>query len=133
MSRKLELILVVVLVLSLGFLRFYNLSHSEYIPDETTVITPLKNAGELFSSKFLLNQRKGPLQFVVAYISFLFNKDIFNEGIFRIPFALASSLSALFFYLFVKNLSGRKLVGFVAMFLLFVNGLLVGLGRIVQY
>ncbi|MFC1700150.1 ArnT family glycosyltransferase [Patescibacteria group bacterium] len=132
MSKKWEVILVGAVVVALGFLRFYNLGHSEYIPDETTVLYPLKESRG-FSREFFLNQRKGPLQFVISYIPFIFEKNIFDEGVFRLPFAIASTLSLVFFYLFIRNISGRKLVALLSTFLIGVCGFTVGLGRIVQY
>jgi len=133
MSRKLEVTLVILLLIFLGFLRFYNLPYSEYIPDETTVMYPLK-IEEVYTREFFLGQRKGPMQFLVAYTPILFGStNILNEGIYRIPFAFASSLSFLFFYLFVRNISGRKLIAFLSILLLGVCGFTVGLGRIVQY
>lgn len=133
MSRKLEITLVVLLLLFLGFLRFYNLSFSEYIPDETTVVTPIKE-NTVFTNSFFLDQRKGPMQFLVAYMPCSFGgNNVYNEGLYRILFAFAGSLSFLFFYLFIRNISGRKLIAFLSTFLLGVCGFTVGLGRIVQY
>lgn len=123
---------LIFIVLVLGSLRFINLGYSEYIPDETTVMQPLKSFGG-FSWDFFLSQKKGPMQFVLVLLPYLFSKNLYNEFVFRIPFALANILSLVFFYLFVKNESKNFWAAFFATLFLGVNGFIVAFGRIVQY
>ena len=123
---------LIFIVLVLGSLRFINLGYSEYIPDETTVMQPLKSFGG-FSWDFFLSQKKGPMQFVLVLLPYLFSKNLYNEFVFRIPFALANILALVFFYLFVKNESKNFWAAFFATLFLGVNGFIVAFGRIVQY
>src|SRR3989344_837894 len=74
--------------LSFVLLRLINLGYSEYIPDETTVMTPVKNSE--INTGFLLAQRKGPVQFLVAQAVNIFNNNVFDEFSYRFPFFLAS-------------------------------------------
>ncbi|KKS31205.1 hypothetical protein A2380_03230 [candidate division WWE3 bacterium RIFOXYB1_FULL_43_24] len=111
-------------------LRLINLGYSEYIPDETTVMTPIKN-GEI-SKDFLLAQRKGPMQFLAVWVVNIFNISVFDEFTYRVPFFFASVLGLLFFYKFIKNMEGQ-FVAVVATLFLGLNGMLIAFGRVVQY
>ncbi len=130
-SEKVKYFLLLALILApLAFLRFYNLGWSEYIPDETTVMTPVKLG--YIDWEFLLVQRKGPMQFLLAGALGLLKISVFNELAYRIPFALASLAGLFFFFKFVEKVSG-KFAAAVATLLLGLNGFLVAFGRIVQY
>jgi len=129
---KIHLGILIIIFSVFAFLRFYNLGFSEYIPDETTVVTPVKEHQSI-SREFLESQRKGPIQFLVAGTVSLFNVPIENEFIYRVPFALASIFGLLFAYLAVLEISNNKAVATVAVLLLGINGFLVAFGRIVQY
>ncbi|MBW6442058.1 glycosyltransferase family 39 protein [Patescibacteria group bacterium] len=114
-------------------LRFINLGYSEYICDESVALTYLKDTGTFYSTEFLISQHKGPIQYLIGGIIFLFSKTFFNELIYRIPFAIANILSIVVFYLFVKNVTKSKLAAFTSSFLLGVNSMIVVFGRIFQY
>jgi hypothetical protein len=131
-KHSLEVLLVFVLVVLSGYLRFKDLGYSEYIPDEVAVLMELKEQGS-YSMDFFLTQRKGPLQYILAYIPFLLTGDIFNELAIRIPFACVSVLAVFFFYKFVREVTKSKWIAFFSTFLLMVNGFVVAFGRIVQY
>lgn len=129
---KREFLLVLFLLIVVSSLRLVNLGYSEYIPDESTVLYPLRELGG-FSWDFLLNQRKGPLQFLIAEIVYIFYNNLFNELVFRIPFAIANTLAILAFYKFLKNITNSIYVAFFGAIFLGVNGFTVAFGRIVQY
>ena len=116
--------------LSFVLLRLINLGYSEYIPDETTVMTPVKNSE--INTWFLLAQRKGPVQFLVARVVNIFNISVFDEFSYRFPFFLASVFGLFFFYKFAKNMEGQ-FVAVVATLFLGLNGMLIAFGRVVQY
>ena len=116
--------------LSFVLLRLINLGYSEYIPDETTVMTPVKNSE--INTGFLLAQRKGPVQFLVAQAVNIFNNNVFDEFSYRFPFFLASVFGLFFFYKFIKNMEGQ-FVAVVATLFLGLNGMLIAFGRVVQY
>ena len=84
--------LFVIGLLAIAFiLRFINLGYSDYIPDETTVLYYLKQHQNFYSWEFFLEQRKGPVQFIAAYIPYFFTHDVFNQLAQRIPFALVKN------------------------------------------
>jgi len=107
---KLFLGFLVVVLLALAALRFTNLGYSDYIPDETTV-----------------------MQWLTVLTTNFFYRDVFNELVFRVPFALASVLSIIFFYKFLEEHTKNKYIALFGAFLFGVNGFTVAFGRIVQY
>ncbi|MBN1162617.1 hypothetical protein JXA34_02625 [Patescibacteria group bacterium] len=121
------------LLLFMGALRFVNLGYSEYIPDETYLLMPLKISGNFYGWDRFLSERKGPIQFLVTYLVYLVNGSVFPELTFRVPYALFNSFSILFFYLAVKNITKSDKVAFLSSFIFGVNGFTVAFGRIVQY
>lgn len=129
-SKYSQLLLFLSVFLVFALLRFVNLGYSEYIPDETTVMTPVKDS--TINADFLLMQRKGPAQFLVARFVGLLGFSVFDEFAYRVPFFIASVLGLLFFYKFLKNLEGQ-FVALVATLFLGLNGLMVAFGRVVQY
>lgn len=131
-KNKEWLVLFVILAL-VAFLRFYDIGYSDFIPDETTVMTPIKANTNVFSKEFMLSQNKGPLQFWLARFFSLFVKSPFNAFSYRLPFAFANILAFLFLYLYVKSLSNSKIAGLFVVLLFGLNGFTVAFGRIVQY
>ena len=116
-------------------MRFQYLGYSDYIPDEPGAFlfygkTPESNETAV---RFLLNQRKGPLQFVISHIPYSLTGTFNNELAERIPFAIFNILSVVIFYKFVSQLTGNRLAGFVSAMLLSTNGFTVAFGRIAQY
>lgn len=114
-------------------LRFINLGYSEYICDESVALQYLKTNNSFYSLDFLLSQHKGPMQYLIGGIVFLFSKDILNELIYRIPFSISNILSIIFLYLFLKNVTRSKSAAFFASLVFGVNGMIVAFGRIFQY
>ena len=130
--KKIQVLLVIITIIILSVLRFWNLGYSEFIPDETTVMSPIKN-GSLFKDNFLSSQRKGPIQFLVAYSVNIFGVDPTNEFVYRFPFAVASCVALIFVFLSLYSLTNKYSVALVSTILLGVNGFIVAFGRIVQY
>ena len=130
---KLFLGLLVLVVLALAVLRFGHLGYSDYIPDETTVMDHYKDNGPVLDLVYLAKQRKGPMQWLIVLTTNFLYRDVFNELVFRIPFALASVLSIVFFYKFLEEHTKNKYLAIFAAFLFGVNGFMVAFGRIVQY
>ena len=125
-----NIVMLAAVFLSFVLLRLINLGYSEYIPDETTVLTPVKNSE--INTEFLLAQRKGPMQFLTAQTVSILGADVFDEFSYRFPFFLASVLGLVFFYKFIKNMEGQ-FVAVVATLFLGLNGMLIAFGRVVQY
>ncbi len=114
-------------------LRLINLGYSEYICDETFALDYLRKNDSFYSSEFLLSQHKGPIQYIVGGITYMVLGTVFNEYIYRLPFALVNVLSIVVFYLFVKNVFKNRFIAFTSAFLLGVNGYILAFGRIFQY
>ncbi|OGC77120.1 hypothetical protein A2619_00370 [candidate division WWE3 bacterium RIFOXYD1_FULL_39_9] len=118
-------------ILFVGFiLRFINLGYSDFQGDEIKALY-LPDPGQS-SLEFLMDQRKGPLQFLITFVLKFFNNDYSNQFLIRLPFALAGFLSVYFFYKLVAKIFGNK-IGLFASFFLATNGFFVAFSRIVQY
>lgn len=126
-----ELFLVLLLLVLSAFLRFKNLGYSDYIGDEHKAFIELDRGQSFYD--FFISRRKGPMQFLVAYIPYLFTHNYRNELAERIPFTIISVGAVLVFYLLVKKLTKDTTTAFFAAFFFMVNGFIVGFSRIAQY
>lgn len=127
---KVKILPVIFLVFVTLWLRLVNLGYSNYQGDEIKALSlpsPEQNLIE-----FLLEQRKGPTQFIISYLIKLINPTFTNEFLARLPFALAGILSIFLFYRLVNLHYGKRIALYASLFLT-ANGLFVGLNRIVQY
>lgn len=123
--------LPIFIILFLAFwLRFVNLGYSDFQGDEIKAFF-IPDEGQTVT-QFLLDQRKGPLQFVATKFLSIFDSNYENQFLMRFPFALSGFLTVLFFYLTFRLHFGEKVAVFASIFIAF-NGLFVGLTRIVQY
>ena len=127
-NNKLEVLLLSLLLLVTVFLRFSGLGYSHFYGDETKTFYLDKT---IPATKFFLDQRKGPIQFLVVWMT---EKLIggFDEFGTRLPFALAGTLSVFALYFLVRKLFGPK-TAFIASTLFSINGFYVAFSRTVQY
>lgn len=130
MKYRPKILPVIFLVFVTLWLRLVNLGYSNYQGDEIKALPLLVPEQTFFD--FLLQQRKGPTQFIITYLIKLVNPAFTNEFFTRLPFALGGILAVFFFYRMVKLNFGRRIALYASIFLT-VNGLFVGLNRIVQY
>lgn len=130
-KSKLPLIGIIVILVATAFLRLYNLGYSDYIKDEHRTFYDSRYAGTFW--EFALDQRKGPMQYLVAFVPKMFAGNFSNEYAQRLPFALFNIVSVYIFYLLVKRFTGDERVGLTASGLYAVNGFISGFGRIAQY
>ncbi len=128
-----EKCLLILLVVSTLFLRFKNFGYSEYSTDEPGAFLFKGQEATETIEEFVLRQRKGPMQIIIAYIPYLLTGSYQNELAMRIPFALFNSGAVILFYFLIKRLTENNKVAFIAAFILSFNGFIVGFGRIVQY
>jgi hypothetical protein len=112
-------------------LRFPNLGYSDYHGDEFKAFMSPKSFSATW--QFLMEQRKGPIQFLVSGIPYLFTRDFTNEFAQRLPFAASSCLATVAFFLFVYKYTQNCIASFMAGILLLTNGFIAGFGRIAQY
>ncbi len=129
-KTKDNLVIVCFILLS-SVLRLVNLGYSDYIGDEHKAFL-IPNSGQTVWN-FLIEQRKGPMQFFVTYIPRLIVGDFKNELAERLPFSIISIICVLVFYLLISKLTKNRTVAVVSTFLFMVNGFIVGFGRIAQY
>jgi len=120
-------LLLIVLLLSF-YLRFWQLGYSGFYGDETKALYTDKTVPAI---KFLLDQRKGPVQFVAAWGMEKLSGG-YDELAIRIPFALAGSLSVLVLFLIVNKIAGRK-AALISAGLYGFNGFFIAFSRTVQY
>lgn len=111
-------------------LRILNLGYSDYQGDEIKSFFIIGENQTI--AEFLLNQRKGPGQFIITLLTKQVNENYSNEFLTRILFAIAGSLAVIFFYKLVENTFNRKVAFYSSLFFA-TNGFLVALSRISQY
>ncbi len=119
------------------YIRFQDLGYSEFQGDETNAIRYLgsiygKNPDFGTFYHFLLNQKRGPGQYVINYI----NTSVFgliNEFQIRFPFFLFSVLALFSFYLLAFRVFKSKKVAILTSLLVATNGLYIAFSRITQY
>ena len=135
LKQNYRAILLVVGFVFLAVLRFTNLGHSDFIPDETTVMSYFKNleSQSTFSLDFFIQQRKGPMQWLVSYVPFILGFSIYNELAYRFLFAVAGLAALFFFFKFLQLETKNFGLALFATMLLGVNGFLVAFARVVQY
>lgn len=125
---NLSWILAILAVAVAAPLRLINLGYSDFQGDEIKAL--FLQVPDVF--RFLMEQRKGPVQFVVTALVKVFDPAYSNHYFDRLPFALAGILSVFFFYKFVE-LHWNKKLAFYASFFLATNGFIVAFNRIIQY
>lgn len=120
--------LVLVLLLS-TFFRLYELGYSHFYGDEIKTLYTDKTVSAL---NYLLDQRKGPLQFLISWV---FEKlsGGFSEYWIRFPFAIIGIASTGVFYLLVQRLFGSRKVSLFSSLLFTLNGFYIAFGRTAQY
>jgi 4-amino-4-deoxy-L-arabinose transferase-like glycosyltransferase len=119
----------VVILVSL-FLRLHNLGYSDFQGDEIKALY-LPEEGRTFFG-YIMDQRKGPVQFIVTYVLKLFDPGYNYQFFLRLPFALAGILSVIFFFKLVKIHFGEKIAFYSSLFLA-TNGFFIAFSRIIQY
>jgi len=128
--RKLghETYLILLLLLLAAIPRFVQLGYSHYYGDETKTLYLDKT---VTAFRFLMSQRKGPVQFMVVWLMEKLTGG-FDEFWIRLPFALAGLLSVLFFYLYLKKLYGFK-TAILSSFVYAFSGFNIAFSRTAQY
>ena len=128
-SKLNNLHLILFLILVAGFsLRVFGLGYSHYYGDETKALYLDKTVP---AYRHLLDQRKGPAQFVTAWTMEKITGG-YDEFSTRLPFALAGVASVLVFYLVVQQLFGDR-TALISTGLFSLNGFYIAFSRTVQY
>lgn len=130
MKRPELFFLIILFGVTVG-LRFVHLGYSDYIGDEHKAF--FQPSGRQSGWDFFMDQRKGPMQFAVSYVPYIFTQDWRNELAERLPFTIFNTAAVFVFYALIKKLTQSWSAAFLGAFLLSVNGFIVGFARIAQY
>lgn len=121
---------IAVVIVAGAVLRLWNLGYSDYQGDEIKALYRPDPGDGLWA--FLLDQRKGPVQFFTTYLVHFVDNDFSSRLLERLPFAVAGVLSLWFFYRFVEMHFDAR-IAIIATGLYATNGMIVALTRLVQY
>ena len=117
------------LILIIGaFFRLSGLGYSHFYGDETKTLYLDKTVSAV---NFLLDQRKGPVQFVVAWVMEKLTGG-YEPFFIRLPFAIAGVFCIPIFYLLAKKFFGVK-SALISTFLFSTNGFYIAFARTAQY
>ena len=125
------LIASVLLILLAATFRFANLGYSEFQGDEVKVLVPAARALEGHHDAFVVERKKGPGEALPPMFLWRLSGTV-NEGAARLPIATASLLAVPTVFLLGRKMLGTR-AALAAAWLLSLNGLMVGFGRVVQY
>mgnify|MGYP003347404023 CR=1 FL=1 len=125
-----ENVLLLAIILISAILRLTNLGYSDFQGDEIKALF-LPDSGQNIW-EYLLDQRKGPLQFLITFGLKFIDPLYQNQLLLRLPFAIAGILAVYFFYKLISDIFDKK-TAFYASFLFATNGFLIAFSRIVQY
>lgn len=128
MTIKKEFLLLGLLLFFSAFIRFYQLGYSHFYGDEIKTLYLRKDVSAL---NFLMDQRKGPGQFMLSWVAEKVSGG-YSEFWIRFPYAVAGTLLVLVFYLFVKQNFGIN-VGMFSAILFSLNGFYIAFSRTAQY
>jgi hypothetical protein len=109
-------------------LRFWDLGYSHFYGDETKTLYLDKT---VTAADFILDQRKGPVQFLAVWLMEKISGG-YNEFYIRLPFAIAGAFSVLVLYLLARKFFGTK-AALISTLLYSVSGLSVAFSRTAQY
>jgi len=117
-----ENIRLIIVFLLASLLRLVNLGYSDYQGDEIKALY-LPKGGQSFY-EFIMEQKKGPLQFFITYVIKFFDSSYENQFLVRLSFAVAGILAVVFFYKLVKIHFGEKIAFYSSLFFA-TNGLFI--------
>lgn len=129
-EKKHEFLLHAFLIFVTIWLRFVSLGYSDYQGDEIKAMYR-PESGQTFS-EFMLDQRKGPLQFIITASLKSISNNYYDNLVLRFPFALAGAYAVFVFFKLVKLHYGKKIALLASLFMA-INGFYVAFSRIVQY
>jgi predicted membrane channel-forming protein YqfA (hemolysin III family) len=130
MRKILKFIPLAFLIFASLWLRLVNLGYSDYVGDETKALYLPAPSQSLIN--YLFMQRKGPTQFLVTYLIKPFSDNYRDVLVTRLPFTLVGLVAIFFFYKLVDLNYGKK-IALLASLLFTLNGIFIGLMRVVQY
>lgn len=129
-NNKIEILFLIFIgIISLS-LRFIDLGFHHYYGDEVKTLFLRKDQSAF---DFLMEQRKGPVQFLIVWVTEKITNG-FDEFSIRLPFAIFGVLLVYTFYYFVRfTLNYNLVVSIFSTFLLALNGIYIAFSRTAQY
>jgi hypothetical protein len=134
-SNRVKEVLIIIFIVAVSIpLRFTDLGYSEFQDDEKKAFYAYSVEVGQSPFDFFMNQRKGPMQFLVSAIPYAITHDIRNELAQRLPFALINLCSVVVLYkLLFRVTKGDSFAALLGALLYSTNGFIVGFSRIAQY
>jgi 4-amino-4-deoxy-L-arabinose transferase-like glycosyltransferase len=132
-NDKLIALQIVLLIGVSLLLRLAGLGYSNFQGDEILTLCRLsdyESPGQFLA--YLLGQRKGPVQFLIACAFSIVDPNFSSEFALRLPFAMANLLALACLFFLVYRLFDLQ-VAIYSSFLFAVNGIFIAFARIVQY
>jgi hypothetical protein len=132
-NDKLIILQIVLLIGVSLLLRLGGLGYSNFQGDEIFTLcrfSDYESPGQFFA--YLLEQRKGPVQFLITCAYSIFDPTFSSEFSLRLPFAIANLVALTCLFILVYRLFSLQ-IAIYASFLFAVNGIFIAFARIVQY
>lgn len=129
-NNKLEVLFLIIIGILSFYLRFTDLGFHHFYGDEIKTLFLRKDQSAF---DFLMDQRKGPVQFLIVWVTENLTNS-FDENLIRLPFAFFGLLLVYVFYYFLRiTLNYSFLVSMFATFLVALNGIYIAFSRTAQY
>lgn len=119
---------IIILLVFGTWLRLTELGFSNFYGDETKAIY---NNKQFTPIEFLLQQRKGPGQFIVTWFVETISGG-YNEFLIRLPFALVGIISIYILYLIVSEMFNKN-AAILSSAIFTLNGFYIAFSRTAQY
>jgi hypothetical protein len=129
-GRQVQWFPLLLLLVIAGVIRLANLGYAEFQGDEVDVLGRAQAVLQGDEDALFLH-KKGPAEILVAALTYAIGWRV-NEGVARLPFALANVCGVLGLYTLGSRVFTHR-AGWWAALLIALNGFLVAFGRIVQY
>jgi 4-amino-4-deoxy-L-arabinose transferase-like glycosyltransferase len=114
-------------------LRLVNLGYSDFQGDEILTLCRYTDYSSLHKFiSFILQQKKGPLQYLLTCAYSIFDPKFSSEFALRLPFALVNLLALICLFILVYRLFTLE-IAIYSGFLFATNGIILAFARIVQY
>ena len=129
-TMKIELIILLILGIVTFYLRFVDLGYHHFYGDEIKTLFLRKDESAF---NFFMEQRKGPVQFLIVWFTEKLTGG-FDEYNIRLPFAIFGFIFIFVFYYFVRvTLKYNLTISAFATFLVSLNGIYIAFSRTAQY
>lgn len=126
--RKIDLYIILFLLVGSALFRLPKLGYSHFYGDEIKTLYLRK---DISASSFLMNQRKGPMQFLTSWFAEKASGG-YKESHIRLPYGVIGSLLTPIFYCFSLVFLNRR-SAFIAGLFFMLSGFSIAFSRTAQY